>query len=118
MDFSLLTYNTMFNKAYELIKPIVNQHRPDIICLQEVVTSDANLKILEKYGYKLADYSNSFIKFGRVYGVATFYNPSKFKFIGSDSLKMSINLSELLFTIPQLILGINKPKSRVFRKKS
>jgi len=111
MNFSLLTYNTLFNKAYEKIETIIKQQNPDIICLQEVLTSDINLSKLVKFGYKLADYSNSFIQFGHVYGVATFYNPSKFELVYSDSLKMSSNLTEFLFTIPQLILGINKPKS-------
>lgn len=111
MNFSLLTYNTFFNKAFESIKPIINQYQPDLICFQEVNTSDINLRLLEKYGYRLADYSNSFIQFGQVYGVATFYKPSKFEYIGSDSLKMSTNLTEFLFTILQLILGLNKPKS-------
>ena len=111
MNFSILTYNTLCNKAYENIEPIIKQCHPDILCLQEVLTSDINLNKLKKYGYELADYSNSFIQFGQVYGVATFYNSSKFGFINSDSLKMSGNLTEFLFTIPQLILGINKPKS-------
>lgn len=111
MNFTLLTYNTLFNKAYEKIEIIIDQYCPDIICLQETLTSDINLSKLTKFGYKLADYSNSFIQFGQVYGVVTFYNPSKFEFVNSDSLKMSSNLTEFLFTIPQLILGINKPKS-------
>lgn len=111
MNFSLLTYNTLFNRAYEKIEAIIDRHNPDIICLQEVLTSETNLSKLVKFGYKLADYSNSFIKFGKVYGVATFYKTSKFRFVNSDSLKMSSNLTEFLFTIPQLILGINKPKS-------
>lgn len=111
MNFSLLTYNTLFNKGYDRIEAVINQYHPDIICLQEILTSDINLSKLAKLGYKLADYSNSFIQFGQIYGVATFYNSLKFEFINSASLKMSSNLSEFLFTIPQLILGINKPKS-------
>ena len=111
MNFTQLTYNTLFNKAYEKIEVIIDQYNPDIICLQETLTSDKNLLKLAKFGYKLADYSNSFIQFGQIYGVTTFYNPSKFEFVNSDSLKMSSNLTEFLFTIPQLILGINKPKS-------
>jgi endonuclease/exonuclease/phosphatase family metal-dependent hydrolase len=111
MNFTLMTYNTLFNKAYEKIEPIMKQYSPDILCFQEILTSEENLKQLKRYGYELADYTNSFIQFNQVYGVATFYNPKKFKFILSDSLKMSSNLTEFLFTIPQLILGINKPKS-------
>jgi endonuclease/exonuclease/phosphatase family metal-dependent hydrolase len=111
MNFSLLTYNTLFNKGFDKIEAILDQSHPDIICLQEAFTSDTNLSKLNKFGYKLADYSNSFIQLGQVYGVATFYNPSKFQFVDSSPLKMKGNLTEFLFTILQFILGINKPKS-------
>jgi len=111
MDFSLLTYNTLFNKAFLQLKTIIDASHPDILCLQEVDISPDNLKNLNKYGYELADYSGTFIKFGKAFGVATYYNPQKFKFINSNLLKISSNLSELFYTIPQLILGINKPKT-------
>ena len=111
MNFSVLTYNTLFNKAFLQLKTIIDKNHPDILCLQEVDISPDNLKNLNKYGYQLADYSGTFIKFGRAFGVATYYNPQKFKFINSNSLKISSNLSELFYTIPQFILGINKLKT-------
>jgi endonuclease/exonuclease/phosphatase family metal-dependent hydrolase len=111
MEFSILSYNTLFNRAYKKIGPIINEFMPDILCFQEVETSEGNLQMMKQYGYSLADYANSFIKFDKVYGVATFYNPKKFSFLKSDSLKMSLNLTELLFTIPQIIFGIKKPKT-------
>jgi len=111
MSFSVLIYNTLFNKAFLKIEEIINSHHPDILCLQEVNTEKQNLLRLNKLGYRLAEYSNSFIKFGQVYGAATFYKPETFEFTYSQSLKISSNLSELLFTIPQIILGINKPKT-------
>jgi endonuclease/exonuclease/phosphatase family metal-dependent hydrolase len=111
MNFSFLTYNTLFNDATNKIDEIINTYHPDIICFQEILTEDANFKKIEKLGYNLADYSNSFIKFRKIFGVATFYNRNKFDFVMSDSLKISSNLTELLFTIPQIIFGVNKPKT-------
>lgn len=111
MNFSVLTYNTLFNTAYVKLDSIVDRFNPDILCLQEVSTDSSNLKLIESKGYVLADYLNSFIKFGKIYGVATFYNPEKFRFVKSNSLKISSNLTELFFTLVQLIVGVNKPKS-------
>lgn len=111
MKFSVLTYNTLFNKAFLQLDKIIDKYKPDILCLQEVNISEANLKLIKKYDYKLADYSGTFIKFGKAFGVATYYNLQKFKFLKSETLKINSNLSELLYTIPQLLLGINKPKS-------
>lgn len=111
MKFSVLTYNTLFNSAYLKLDLILDKFQPDILCLQEVNTDSANLKIIESKGYVLADYSNSFIKFTRIYGVATFYNPNTFRFIKSDSIKIANSLSEFFYTLIQVIIGINKPKS-------
>lgn len=111
MTFSILTYNTLFNKAFKHLGQIIKQAPPDIICLQEVDISSKNLEIIRKFGYELADYSGTFIKFGRAFGVATYYQPKKFKLSNTDSIKISFNLLEILFTIPQLILRLNKPKT-------
>lgn len=111
MIFSLLTYNTLFNKAFKHLGQIIKQAPPDIICLQEVDISSKNLEIIRKFGYELADYSGTFIKFGRAFGVATYYHPKKFRLSNTDSIKISFNLLEILFTIPQLILKLNKPKT-------
>ncbi len=111
MNFSFLTYNTLFNKAFENFNLIIKKCLPDIICLQEVDISSRNLEKIKRFGYKLADYSGTFIKFGKGFGVVTYYNEKKFKLIDTHTLKVGFNLSELLFVIPQLILGINKPKT-------
>jgi len=111
MVFSILTYNTLLNKAFLKIDTIINQYKPDILCLQEVDISDKNLKKIIQFGYELADYSGTFIKFGKAFGVATFYNSKKFKFVNSFSLKIGSNLFELLYKIPQLIIGVSKPKT-------
>ena len=112
MNLSLLTYNTLFNNAADKIDGIIDRYHPDIVCLQEVLTNEDNLKKIEKYGYKLADYSNSFIKFGRkIFGVATFYNSSKLSFVQSTSLKLGNNLLEVFFTLIQTMIRYNKPKT-------
>ena len=84
MKFSFLTYNTCFNHGFLAIDKIVKKYQPDIICVQEVKTTEKNLKLVESYGYKMADFSNSFIKKGKIFGVATFYNPSRFSVINNS----------------------------------
>jgi len=111
MNLSLLTYNTLFNNATNKIDEIINKYHPDIVCFQEVLTDDKNIKKIEKLGYKLADYSNSFIKFGKIFGVATFYNSDKLSFVQSASLKLGNNLLEVFFTLIQIMIGYNKPKT-------
>ena len=84
MKFSFLTYNTCFNNGFLAIDKIIKQHYPDIICVQEVETTEKNLKLVESYGYRLADFSNSFIKGSKIFGVATFYNPKRFSLLNSN----------------------------------
>jgi len=109
--FSFLTYNTLFNTAFTKIDEVFREKVPDIVCLQEVDTSEQNLKKISQLGLKLADYSNSFIKFGHTYGAATFYNPYKFEFVFSTSLDIASSIGEWFFTIFQILAGINKPKT-------
>jgi len=111
MNLSLLTYNALFNNAISKIDEIIDRYHPDIVCLQEVLTDEKNLKKIEKLGYKLADYSNSFIKFGKIFGVATFYNSNNLSFVRSISLKLGNNLQEVFFTLIQIMIGYNKPKT-------
>jgi len=111
MTFSVLTYNTLFNQAVNKLGVIVNKLHPDIICLQEFEIDRKNLLKIEKLGYRLADYSNSFIKFGKIYGVATFYNPDKLIFKQSSELKLGSNLLEIFFTLIQILIGYNKTKT-------
>jgi len=107
MKFSILTYNVLFNKAYLRIKPILEKHKPDFLCLQEVDTSEENLKKLQVFGYTLADYSNTFIQFGRIFGVVTFYNQKKFKLSESDS----INLPRSVYDFFQILLRGGKRRT-------
>lgn len=111
MKFSLLTYNTLFNKAFAGLTTIIKKYRPDIICLQEVDTSEKNLNQLKKFNYELADYANSFLQFGRIFGVATFYNRRKFIFLESQTPNLPRTIIEMLLTIIQIILRVGKPKT-------
>lgn len=105
MEFSVLTYNVLYNKAFLELKGIVDRFYPDIICLQEVDTNEKNLQEVEKYGYRLADYSNSFIKFGTIFGVATFYNEKTIQFNDSTIVQLPRNIYEIIVFIIKLLKG-------------
>lgn len=111
MEFTLLTYNVLYNKAFGELSDIVQKHSPDIVCLQEVDTNEANLKKLEINGYKLADYSNSFIKFGKIFGIATYYNSTKFRLVGTNSIFLPRSVYEIILMIVRVLLGGNKPRT-------
>ena len=111
MNLSLLTYNTLFNNAANKINLVIDRYHPDIVCLQEALTNDNNVKNFEKLGYKIADYSNSFVKFGKIFGVITFFNPKTLVYKDSFTLNMGTSLGEYFFYLFQVILGYNKPKT-------
>ncbi len=108
MTISLLTYNVLFNSAFTAFNQAITTYRPDIICLQEIETDEENLKKMETHGYKLADYSNSFIKFGKVFGLATFYNPETLEFVDSTSLNLPRSYYEFFLV---LLRGGNTPRT-------
>lgn len=97
MKFSILTYNLLHNKAYRRLEDILKAYKPDIILLQEIETKEENLKFLQKFDYTLADYSNSFMYIDRVFGVATFYNQKKLKFVESRPIWLSRGFFEFIF---------------------
>ena len=108
MHLKLLTYNLFFNKALEHIDHVLSVEKPDIILLQEFQTSSVGFTPIEKKGYKLANFSNSFFKHNTTYGVATFYNPKKLTCLKSDSIDLPRSLYELLLI---LFYGGNKPRT-------
>lgn len=111
MILSLLTYNTLFNNAADKIGEVIDKYHPDIVCLQEALTDDINIKKFEKLGYRMADYSNSFVKFGKIFGVITFYNQKTITYKDSFALNTGTNFGEYFFYLFQVILGYNKPKT-------
>lgn len=108
---STLTYNVLFNKAVVYLEDIVKSYQPDILCLQEVETDDQNLKRLQHNSYRLADYSNSFFKYGKIYGVATLYNEEKLQLVQSDALNLPKSVYEILLTILRILTVGNKPRT-------
>lgn len=96
MKFTLLTYNLLYNTASKEIGPVLSAHKPDIICFQEIVTDEANLKLIQSYGYRLADFSNSFMRSRQIYGVATFYRPDVFALKHSRSFNLPSSLYQIL----------------------
>ncbi|MDH7476126.1 MAG: endonuclease/exonuclease/phosphatase family protein [Microgenomates group bacterium] len=108
MAFSLLTYNVLFNQACDFLGQVFKDCQPDVFCLQEVETNEANLKKIEKLGYRLADYSNSFIKFAKILGVATYYNSKKLEFIESKTIRLPYSIYEVFLII---LRGGNRPRT-------
>lgn len=111
MMFSILTYNVLYNSAFTHLKDLLIKHKPDIICLQEVDTNESNLKQIERYGYRLADYSNSFFRFDKIYGIATFYSSNSFKVMNSSTMRLPRSIYELFLYIIRLLKGGNKPRT-------
>jgi endonuclease/exonuclease/phosphatase (EEP) superfamily protein YafD len=108
MQFTLLTYNTLLNDAQKGLHSIFKKYDPDLVCLQEIDTDEKNIIKIEKLGYDLADYSNGFIKFGTVYGVATFIKSQAGRCINSKSITLPRGLGEAL----AFILHIFKTKKK------
>ena len=108
MKFSLITYNLRYNKAINEVGQIIKKYEPDILCFQEIATDEPNLQILQNTGFKIADYSNSFIRRGKIYGVTTFYNTDKFKLINSNSFNLPTNLYQI---VSFFLYGNKKPRT-------
>lgn len=100
MKFSVLTYNLLYNRAIQQLKRILQSSKPDLVFFQEMTTGDKDLQLIEDLEYKLADFSNSFIRrSGQIFGVATFYNPKVFKAIRSRSFDLPAGILEALMFI-------------------
>jgi len=108
MKLSLLTYNTLYGRATSQILPLIKKKKPDILCLQELEINQQSFKMLETNHYKLADFSNSFIRLGRVFGIATFYNSQKVRVTKTESFNMPRSIWETLLVI---VKGGNKPRT-------
>lgn len=115
MIFSILTFNTLFNNGINEIKKIINKYSPDILCFQEFLIDEKNIKKIESYNYSLAEYHNSFIKLGKIYGVATFYKKNIFDVVSNEFVEPSNNISEYLFNLIKVFFD-NKTQPKTILK--
>ncbi len=92
---TILTYNLLFGKALLSIPKLIAAYAPDVICLQEFEIHTDAIATVERCGYYLADYSHSFSKFFRLYGIATFYNPHTVTPQGGDVITLSRSVYEM-----------------------
>ena len=111
MQFTLLTYNTLLSDAQRGLKAIFDTYKPDVACLQEIDTSEYNLELVKKFGYHLADYSNGFIKFAKVYGVATYHNPETISFSNSRSISLPKGYLEIISYILRIFRTQKKDRT-------
>ncbi|MFH0772701.1 MAG: endonuclease/exonuclease/phosphatase family protein [bacterium] len=111
MQFSLLTYNTLLYDARRGLSVIFKKYVPDIVCLQEMDTNEENIEHIEKLDYDLADYSNGFIKFGTVYGVATFIRSQSGKCVNSKSITLPRGLGEAIAFILRIFKTQKKDRT-------
>ncbi|MBI3619649.1 endonuclease/exonuclease/phosphatase family protein [Candidatus Roizmanbacteria bacterium] len=108
MKIGLITYNVLFDKASLSLDSSLSPYRPDILCLQEVETKEQSLNRITNQRYRLANFSNSFIKFGKVYGLATYYNQEILTFVSSETFDLPRSVIEGLLVI---LRGGNNPRS-------
>jgi len=111
MRFTFLTYNTCFNHGFLDIGEIIKKYYPDIICVQEVETNKKNLKKIEEFGYTLADFANSFIKKGKIYGIATFYNSKRFAIIDSNFTFLQKVFNQILSSLFNFITNTKEKRT-------
>ena len=108
MQISIMTYNLLFHEAFSGIKTLLETYKPDIACFQEMETDEKDFEELEEIGYKLADYSNSFIRAGKVYCVATFYKAEKIIVKESECITLPRSFYEVLLF---LLRGNHEPRT-------
>lgn len=111
MKLKLFTYNTLLSDAEKGLSDIFEKSDPDIVLLQEIDTSTDTLRRIESLGYKLADYSNGFIKYGKVYGVATFYKADRLRFQNSSVIFLPSGLAETITFILRIFRTRKKERT-------
>lgn len=108
MQLKVLTFNVLFNRALPGLAHIVAETKPDIICLQEIETDQKSLNKYQPKDYLLADYSNCFIKFGKIFGLATYYRTSTLSLVRSESLNLPRSFIEAFLVV---LKGGNNPRT-------
>lgn len=96
MKHTFLTYNLHYNKASPKLSTVIKDCNPGIIFLQELMTDESSLSNVIDLGYELADFSNSFLRKNRIYGVATFYKPSLYRIQHRKSLSLPSSVYQLM----------------------
>lgn len=96
MKFTTLTYNLYYNSAGTHVEKVLQEHNPDLIFFQEILTDEQSLARIQRLGYRLADFSNSFLRGTRIFGVATFYKPTVFSLANSEIFSLPSSLYQFL----------------------
>lgn len=99
---SILTYNLLFGRAFNELVSLVKQHKPDIICIQEFEAKDESIMLLEELGYTLADYSHSFFKYFKFYGVANFYKATELEHKAGEAINLARSFYESILFVLRL----------------
>jgi len=74
MKLKLLTYNLFYGGALPDARKLIEKEQPDIVCVQELPTTHKHLSYLSMPPYKLATWTNSFIKYWEIFGIAIYLN--------------------------------------------
>ncbi|MBI1863308.1 endonuclease/exonuclease/phosphatase family protein [Candidatus Microgenomates bacterium] len=96
MKLTTLTYNLLYNKAAMHVESVLKEQDPDIIFFQEILTDEQSLERIQRLGYRLADFSNSFVRGTRIFGVATFYKPTVVSLTNSHIFSLPSSLYQFL----------------------
>jgi len=98
-NLKVLSYNLFNSRGIVEMGEIVAKHAPDIICVQEYNVSQEGIDKMSALGYELADYSYSFLKYFKIYSIATFYNPKTVKHQDGSSIDLVRGFYELILSI-------------------
>lgn len=96
MKYTTLTYNLHYNKASQELRSVLKENDPDLIFLQELATDEESMRAIMERGYELADFSNSFIKGKKIFGVATFYKTSLFSVQKTKSFNLPSSIIQII----------------------
>lgn len=96
MKYSTLTYNLHYNKASQELRSVLKESDPDIIFLQELATDEESMEAIMGTGYELADFSNSFLRGKKIFGVATFYKTSLFTVHKTKSFNLPSSVIQII----------------------